>query len=118
MGCCFGKYDDSQMSPAFQVTQFETYSSLSATGEGTILPIYPDIRGVSNRVIILIIKKLLSQSAINDLMPEVLLKSEGLISAQDAFQYFHFPKKQSHVALAMRNVLHLMSYFLTSILVG
>ena len=95
----FGKYDDSQMSQAFQVTQFETYPSLSATGDGTILPIYPDIRGISNRVIILIIKKLLAQLAINDLVPDDVLKSEGLISAHHSFQYFHFPAHLYHLNL-------------------
>ncbi|MEK9726578.1 MAG: ATP-dependent DNA helicase RecG [Candidatus Margulisiibacteriota bacterium] len=97
-----GKFDSNQLTLSFQVNQFELYSSLNLTGHGTVLPIYPDIRGVSNRILISIVKGLLANGELQDHLPGSILKAEGLVGIQTAIQYFHFPETQSQVALAMK----------------
>ena len=97
-----GKFDDAKMSASFNVSQFELYPSLNATDYGQVMPVYSDIRGVSNRVLTLINKRLLAKLTTNDLLPKKVIESEGLISIDMALNYFHFPKNQAQVALSIK----------------
>ena len=98
----YGKLDESQLTTSFQVTSFETYSSLSKAEPGTILPLYPDIRGVSNRVLVSIIRQLISKLSFTDLLPSSLRQQEGLIPISKALSLYHFPKSQSDVGIAIK----------------
>ena len=98
----YGKLDETKISTAFHVSNFETYSSLSQTEYGQVVPWYPDIRGVSNRILVSINRKLLSDLIIQDLLPPEVARQEGLCSILDAFQNFHFPSQQLDVAKSIQ----------------
>ena len=98
----YGKLDDSQITSTFQVSHFETYSSFAKTEPGLVLPLYPDIRGVSNRVLVSIVRQLTSKLSINDLLPEAFLKQEGLLPIAQALSLYHFPLSQADVGLAIK----------------
>ena len=90
-----GKLDSSQLEPSFQVSNFEICHSFKTAGDGQICPDYPDIKGVSNKVLVTIVQQILSSAEIVDLLPANILKQEGLVSIKDAFQAFHFPSKST-----------------------
>lgn len=99
-----GKLDASQLSPAFQVSNFEVCSSFKVAGDGQIFPAYPDIKGVSNKVLVGIVKELLSTSYIVDLIPKELRDQEGLLSIKDALMAFHFPLNQRSLDDALKRL--------------
>ena len=86
-----GKLDTT--SEAFQVSSFETSSSLAKAGDGQVFPEYPDLKGVSNKLLVELIKPMLTMT-IQDLLPDVIRSSEGLLGIHQALQHFHFPKSQ------------------------
>ncbi|MGA0241534.1 MAG: ATP-dependent DNA helicase RecG [Candidatus Marinamargulisbacteria bacterium] len=97
-----GTWDANGIDPVFQITQFETYGSLSLAGNDQVFPLYPDIRGVSNRVLVAIIQSLLKKLTITDVLPTSYQTSEALIGIDVALRLFHFPENQSQVALALK----------------
>ena len=98
-----GKLDASQLNEAFQVSSFEVCSSFKSAGDGQVYPLYPDIRGVSNKIMVDLVKRCLALE-ISDLLTESIKQAEGLISIQDAFRFFHFPQSQTHLDQAYRRL--------------
>ncbi len=98
-----GKMDSSQLNESFQVASFEICSSFKSAGDGQIFPIYPDIRGISNKIIVQLIQRFLTLDA-RDLLTDSIRSSEGLIAIKDALRYFHFPQSQYDLDQAFKRL--------------
>lgn len=100
----YGKRDPNHFDVSFQVNCFEIFSSLSAAGDGKIFPRYSDIKGVSNKGLVHLIRTLLTAEHITDMLPASIQSSEGLMPILDALTAFHFPTSQDRLDHAMKRL--------------
>jgi ATP-dependent DNA helicase RecG len=100
----FGKRDPNYFDVQFQVSSFEFHSSLSAAGDNKTIPIYRDIKGVSNKGLVGLIQRLLQPGAIQDILPEKVRCSEGLMESLDALKMLHFPTSAAGLKHAIQRL--------------
>jgi ATP-dependent DNA helicase RecG len=100
----YGKWDATKLSMAFNMAQCDICYRFEDTGDGTIMPYYADIKGVSNKKLTSIIKLLLQTANENllDMLPDAVRRAEGLVTAMQALNDCHFPKNQAQVAQAQQ----------------
>lgn len=69
---------------------------------GRIIPIYPETKGFTSRGIRYLIKPLLDEIKIPEIIPEEILKKEKLPEINSALKNIHFPKTKTDVLLAKK----------------
>ena len=86
-----GKAEPEMQSPVFEIVDDETDRELIHVGR--IVPIYHGTKGVSSRLIRLLVKRLLDQHAsrLGDVVPQDIRKRLGLINFETAITQIHFP---------------------------
>ncbi len=92
------------------VMQVEQYEILTSPEDNTIhtgrlIPIYPEIRGLSSRTLREKMWHVLTHYTPDEIFPSVLISSHHLISEKDAYLHIHFPsslkkKKEAQHRLA------------------
>ena len=100
----YGKRDVNHFDVVFQVSSFEICSSYKAAGDGQLVPFYPDIKGISNKGLVFLIQTLLNDGGIQDMLPDSIRSSEGLIGSLDALHSFHFPSNQGVLNQALKRL--------------
>lgn len=90
--------------PNFEIIpkkQFENSSSEETkplnknTSTGSLIPIYPETKGITSYWLRRLIKKVLSQTEIIDFIPADILKSQKIIDLKTALEQIHFPKNSN-----------------------
>ena len=76
--------------PVFEKTELGNDNQIHS---GRLVPIYPEIAGLSSRWIRTIVCRLLTQykNTLPEILPEAITKNEGLMPINEALQQIHFP---------------------------
>ena len=98
-----GVLESSSMSVVFKVSDIELCGSFKETMDGKICPLYPDIRGLSDKKIRTIVTVCLTKCmhAFKDFVPQSILDKERIPSCMDALKMFHFPEDQAQLMQAL-----------------
>lgn len=99
-----GMFEDHSFGRQFQVQQFEIHGSFSSTRDNQMIPMYPPIRGVSNRMLVSIIQTILDTLPMTDLLPHSDRLAHQLVSMDDAIRWFHFPSNQAQLDAAIQRL--------------
>lgn len=98
----YGKVDYKKSGPQLSSPKFEKLEDdADAKVDGHITPVYSASAGISTRTILAIVRKCLPLvRAIEDTLPEELLKRQGLVPLSDALQELHLPTTREALAVA------------------
>lgn len=99
-----GRVEGFGNSVSIQVKEYEVLPDLTATTihTGSLVPIYPETRGVSSRWIRNRIKTLLdsSDTLLTEYLPDIILNDNALLTLNSAIRKVHFPDSVEQAELA------------------
>lgn len=82
------------------IVPFEYEAGNPKIHTGRIIPIYPEKRGLSSRIIREKIKIILNNFKIYEFLPEEIIKFNNLIDEQTAYHQIHFPSSKKNIEKA------------------
>lgn len=86
------------------ITPYEYEIGESKIHTGRIIPVYPEKKGLSSRIIREKIKIVLDSLKMSEILPEEIIKFNQLIDEQTAYKEIHFPSSKENIKQAKKRL--------------